>query len=557
MNKPKKAFSRAMAQMRSWSWLKRTYAAIFAAGFIISSFLFLTPTGEASREWMAQTVITTQHRSWAWMFVGGEKRDRMVAQLHLDRELMGTERQNFGMINVGGGNTKTVKRSAEELIKVEDISAPLWKGKKMYVYDPRAIRVVVPSKSGEGERISSMVERTGAYAGINGGGFVDPDGLGNGFAPIGFIISGGDILYTDQDGSIAQHVVGFTKEGVLVVGKYTIDQLLEMGISEAVMFYPRVIANGKGLITSGDGGWGRGPRTAIGQKEDGTVVIMVIDGRQTHSVGATLKELQDLMLEEGVVNAGFLDGGASSELVTHTDGLITKPSSRYGERRLPSALLVFGDPDDYVPNNPWDGVTKIDPGGAYDHPDFLKEQAENKNKPKPSVSPSASTSATPKPDKSNEPSSSASGKPAPPGTSGSPGAGTPSGSAPAGGSANPGVSPGSSAGAGTTSPGTSASPGASAGTGGGSATPGTGASTTPKPSSSAGAGTGASVQPSVKATSTASPGDVKLPGATTGQQSDAAGVAKPTAAPAVTGGAGNGAAGGSSGAPAATAGSGG
>lgn len=542
MNKPKNAFRRAMAQMRRWSWLKRTYAAIFALGFIISSFLFLTPTGEASREWMAQTVITTQHRSWAWMFVGGEKRDRMVAQLHLDRELMGNERQNFGMINVGNGH-KPVKRSAEELIKVEDISAPLWKGKKMYVYDPRAIRVVVPSKSGEGERISSMVERTGAYAGINGGGFVDPDGLGNGFAPIGFIISGGEILYTDQDGSIAQHVVGFTKEGVLVVGKYTIDQLLEMGISEAVMFYPRVIANGKGLITSGDGGWGRGPRTAIGQKEDGTVVIMVIDGRQTHSVGATLKEIQDLMLEEGVVNAGFLDGGASSELVTHSDGLITKPSSRYGERRLPSALLVFGDPEDYVPNNPWAGVTHIDPGGAYDHPDFLKEQAENKNKPKPTVSPSTSNSSTPKPDKSVEPGSSGTGKPASPDTTGSTGAGKPTASTPAGGESSTPASPSSSAGAGST--GGTAHPGASTGAGGGSAAPGTGSTATPKPSSSAGgAGAGTPGQPSVKANSTASPGDVKLPGASSGQQSDAAGVAKPTATPAATGGAGNGAAGG-------------
>lgn len=534
MNKPNKAFNRAMAQMRGWSWLKRTYAAIFAIGFIISSFLFLTPTGEASREWMAQTVITTQHRSWAWMFVGGEKRDRMVAQLHLDRELMGTERQNFGMINVGHGQ-KTVKRTAAELIKVEDISAPLWKGKKMYVYDPRAIRVVVPSKSGEGERITSMVERTGAYAGINGGGFVDPDGLGNGFAPIGFIISGGELLYTDQDGSIAQHVVGFTKEGVLVVGKYTIDQLLEMGISEAVMFYPRVIANGKGLITSGDGGWGRGPRTAIGQKEDGTVVIMVIDGRQTHSVGATLKEIQDLMLEEGVVNAGFLDGGASSELVTHSDGLITKPSSRYGERRLPSALLVFGDPADYKPNNPWEGVTKIDPGGAYDHPDFLKEQAENRNKPKPSVSPSSSTSATQKP--SGGPDSSASGKPASPEASGSTGAGKPSGGSPAGGGGAP-TSPASTTGTGT---GGTASPGTSggAGTGGTSATPGSGTSATPKPSSSAGAGTGASVQPTVKATSTTSPGDVKLPGASAGQQSDAAGVTKPSATSAAGSPAGN------------------
>ncbi|MDF2924665.1 MAG: hypothetical protein K0R57_3579 [Paenibacillaceae bacterium] len=381
-----------VSQVHGWSWFKKTYAVIFAAGFLISSFLFLTPPGEDIREWIAQTVITTQHREWAWMVVGGDKRDRMVDQLHLDRERWGLERQNFAMINL------SKKKTAAELIKVEDISAPLWKGKKMYVYDPRSIRVVVPGKAGEGERISSMVERTGAVAGINGGGFIDPDGLGNGFAPIGFIISGGEILYTDQDGSIAQHVVGFTKEGILVVGKYTIDQLVEMGISEAVMFYPRVIANGKGLITSGDGGWGRGPRTAIGQKEDGTVIIMVIDGRQSHSVGATLKELQDLMLAEGVVNAGFLDGGASSELVTE-EGLLTKPSSRYGERRLPSALLVFGEPNAYIANNPWDGVTRIDPGGAYDHPEYLKEQeelkAKGKLKPSPAQTPDAGPAGSP------------------------------------------------------------------------------------------------------------------------------------------------------------------
>lgn len=442
MNTTKQLMASAAYQVRGWSWLKRTYAAIFGLGFIISSFLFLTPTGQAARVWMAQTVITTQHREWAWMLVGHEKRDMMVAQLHLDRERMGSERQNFDMIKLG------TRKTADELIKVEDISGTMWKGKKMYVYDPRSIRVVVPAKSGEGERITSMVDRTGAVAGINGGGFVDPDGLGNGFAPIGFIISGGKILYTDQEGHIPQHVVGFTKEGLLVVGKYSIVDLQEMGVTEAVMFYPRVIANGKGLITSGDGGWGRGPRTAIGQKEDGTVVIMVIDGRQTHSVGATLKEIQDLMLAEGVVNAGFLDGGASSELVTQADGLVTSPSSRYGERRLPSALLVFGNPNEYVPNNPWDGITEIDPGGAYDHPDFLKEQEELRKKgllptptPKPAKSPEASGSASP-PAGSAVPSGSVS-----PG-----GSATPAGGAS---SASPGQSP-------SGSPGSSSSPGKAA-----------------------------------------------------------------------------------------------
>lgn len=459
VNSALQAWASTREQIREWSWLKKTYTLIFALGFLISSFLFLTPMGETTREWMAQTVITTQHRDWAWMFVGKEKRDRMVAQLHLDRERMGTERQNFDMIKL----SHKPKRSAEELIKVEDISSTYWKGKKMYVYDPRAIRVVVPAKQGEGERITSMVERTGALAGINGGGFVDPDGLGNGFAPIGFIMSGGELLYTDQDGSIPQHVVGFTKEGLLVVGKYTIDQLEEMGVSEAVMFYPRVIANGKPLITSGDGGWGRGPRTAIGQKEDGTVIIMVIDGRQTHSVGATLKELQDLMLEEGVVNAGFLDGGASSELVTQADGLITKPSSRYGERRLPSALLVFSDPEDYKANNPWKGVTKIDPGGAHDHPDFLKEQADLRAKGKLNPSPSPSPAATKTPGPST-------------GAGAGDASGSPAATGSAGGSAKPSPTAGASAGNG----GGSAAPSpSSSGTAGGSTQPGAGASAAP------------------------------------------------------------------------------
>ncbi|TBL81871.1 hypothetical protein EYB31_01195 [Paenibacillus thalictri] len=346
--------------------------------FTTSSFLFLTPQGSSIREFLAETVITTQHRDWAWIFVGAEQRDYMVRKLQESYDLAAEEKQDIGLIHHSSTKAQTrLNRSIDDLIKVEDISGTFWKGKKMYVYDPSTIKIMTPAKAGEGERITSMVQRTGAVAGVNAGGFVDPDGLGNGFAPIGFIIAGSDIIYTDQDGSVPQHTVGFTKEGTLVIGKYDIFELRKMGVSEAAMFYPRVIANGKALITSGDGGWGRGPRTAVGQKADGTVIFIVIDGRQASSVGATLKEVQDLLLEEGCINAGFLDGGASSELVV--DGkLVTKPSSRYGERRLPSAFLIYDHPEDIQANRVWDGVDKIDPGGAYDHPDFLREQAQIK-----------------------------------------------------------------------------------------------------------------------------------------------------------------------------------
>jgi exopolysaccharide biosynthesis protein len=364
-------------QVRTWSWFKKFLLLIFGIGFIIASFLFVTPYGLNIREKLAQTVIVTQHREWAWIFIGAHNRDKMVADLIARNEERGKAELNFGLVNI-----KQNRLPADKLIKVEDISGPRWKGKKMYVYDPRSIRVVVPSKPKEGERITSMVERTGALAGINGGGFDDPDGLGNGFAPIGFIVSGGDLLYSGYQGSYPQHVVGFDKAGLMIVGKYSTNALKALQVTEAVSFYPRIIANGERLIKSGDGGSGIQPRTAIGQKADGTIVIIVIDGRQAHSVGATEKQVQELFMEEGVINAGFLDGGASSELVLKDGGLVTKPSSRYGERRLPSALLVFENPENYVATRVWDGITTIDPGGAYDHPEYLAEQAAKKAKRK-------------------------------------------------------------------------------------------------------------------------------------------------------------------------------
>jgi exopolysaccharide biosynthesis protein len=380
------------ANIRNWSLLKRMLLLIAACAFAASSFLFLTPLGENIRLFLAKTVITTQHRDWAWIFVGAQRRDVLVTEMQNLTEINAEEKQNLNAVNYQG-------RKLESLIKVEDISGKLWKGKKMYVYDPTTIRVVVPSTQGQGERITAMVERTGAVAGVNGGGFDDPEGLGNGFAPIGAIMSGGKILYTDQTSSIQQHIVGFTKDGTLIIGKYSLNELLDLNVTEAVSFYPRVIANGKPLITSGDGGWGRAPRTAVGQKADGTVIFIVIDGRQTSSVGATLKEVQDLFLEDEVINAGFLDGGASSEMVVNND-LITNPSSRYGERRLPSAFLVFDNPAKIQVKNIWEGLKTIDPGGSYDHPEFLKEMADKKNAaskatPKPSTTPSSTPSTTP------------------------------------------------------------------------------------------------------------------------------------------------------------------
>ncbi len=477
----------------SWSWLKKGLLLFSLFIFSTSSFLYLTPPGLSIREFLAETVITTQHRDWAWIFVGTEKRDYMVQESHRFTASSAIEKQDMGLINIEERKNKH-KRSVNELISdVKEISSQFWKGKLIYVYDPTTIRVVTPKSVGEGERISSMSERTGAVAGINGGGFIDPDGLGNGFAPIGLIMSDYQPIYTDTDDDDPQHIIGFTEDGTLLVGKYSLNELRKINAKEAVSFLaPRLIANGNPQITQGDGGWGRAPRTAIAQKADGTIIFLAIDGRSTSSVGATLKEVQDLLLKEGAINAGLLDGGASTELVLGHQ-VVTKPSSRYGERRLPSGLLVYDDPDSYKADRVWDGLQKINAGGAFDHPDFLKEQEQLRRKqlqnpvktPDPSAtsSPKNTTTPTPTPKTSGTGSSGAGSGTTSPGTS------TPAGTA----------TPGNTGGTGTSSPGATAKPtttptptatpgGAAGGTGTGTpvSTPSATPSKTPTPSGGAG-----------------------------------------------------------------------
>lgn len=87
----------------------------------------------------------------------------------------------------------------------------------------------------------------------------------------------------------------------------------------------------------------RNPRTAIGQREDGTILIVVIDGRQPDlSVGATIDELRGVMRALGAHSALNLDGGGSSTLVVN-GRQANSPSDRSGARLVGDALvLTFG-----------------------------------------------------------------------------------------------------------------------------------------------------------------------------------------------------------------------
>jgi exopolysaccharide biosynthesis protein len=87
------------------------------------------------------------------------------------------------------------------------------------------------------------------------------------------------------------------------------------------------------------------------------VLFAVIDGRQPHSLGATLYDLQEVFLEHGAIIAANLDGGSSSVLIKQDleqgTRVISSPSTREGERALPTAFLVFDKPDEVRIDNVW------------------------------------------------------------------------------------------------------------------------------------------------------------------------------------------------------------
>jgi exopolysaccharide biosynthesis protein len=332
-----------------------------------SIFFFLTPWGKELRYLMADTLITTQHRDWAKYLIGSKALEERVADYWKKFDEMGNEADK-GLVQIPSVPAIAAKQEKSPY-EIEPVDGKSFKGWIVTINDPKKLKVIVPNRVGKGEKVTSMVDRTGALLGINGGGFVDPNWEGNGFQPEGIVMSGGKIYYNDGDMKTKRHMIGIDRTGRLIAGNYSANEMLQMGVQEAVSFSPRFIVNGEGLIKDQADGWGIAPRTCIGQTQDGRILFAIIDGRQPkHSIGATLYDVQQLFLERGVVNAANLDGGASTVLVQKDENgskptIVNKPSSEYGERYLPTAWLLFDDPQAIYNKNIWEGldISKIDP----------------------------------------------------------------------------------------------------------------------------------------------------------------------------------------------------
>lgn len=228
-------------------------------------------------------------------------------------------------------------------IEVMNVEGGDFTGKLMVIYDPTRLAIGYSSQMPKsGETTSSIAKRNGAVAAINAGGFIDSGWTGTGGMPDGFIIHNGKVVSNSlEDEDTPVDTVAFTDKGVLIVGKQSITDLKKYKVKEAVSFGPPLVVNGKPTLGAGnDGGWGIAPRTAIAQREDGAVLMLVIDGRSIKSLGAYLRDVQDIFLHYGAVNAVNLDGGSSTTMF-YNGKVINRPSDALGERTVPSAFMVL------------------------------------------------------------------------------------------------------------------------------------------------------------------------------------------------------------------------
>ena len=118
----------------------------------------------------------------------------------------------------------------------------------------------------------------------------------------------------------------------LSLGKCSVQEAKSMGIRDAVTFGPFLIVNGKSSAVLGNGGWGSAPRTAIGQRKDGIVLFLVIDGRKATKFGADMDDMIRIMENYGAYNAANLDGGTSSVLVVD-DVIVNDPIDSTGAHK--------------------------------------------------------------------------------------------------------------------------------------------------------------------------------------------------------------------------------
>lgn len=312
--------------------------------------LYIINMEEFKTFWVSSAMTTMNHRYLARMLYSEETVNKVMSENYIEQS---TEEVNLDEISVNQGDLFSkrytnkydkeifTKDPDNDVFKLIRINESKYKGWLTVIYDPSDVELAVSSKLGRaGQSVNTMVKENNALVGINGGGFEDLDGWGNGSIPYGAIIKNGELVWKHDGGSGG--LIGFNKDHKMYLTYKSPEEAIADGMMDAVDFGPFLIVNGNVSKIHGDGGWGTAPRTVIAQRKDGVVLFLSIDGRMPgYSLGATMNDVIEILTKYKAYNAANLDGGASTTMSVN-GSLWNNPyvGSEYGGRTVSNAWIV-------------------------------------------------------------------------------------------------------------------------------------------------------------------------------------------------------------------------
>ena len=213
------------------------------------------------RDWLVTTAMgTMNHQYLATTFYNMDRIEEILSHhstvepdFDTDTSLITADENEY----IDDYDREILDRNKNDIYKLIEIDEDGYSGYLAAVYDPSKIKVTYSKNLGvTGEYLVDMAKREGAVLAINGGGFADAGGQGNGGAPVGAIISGGKVLNFSNGtgGAYGGGIIGFTNDNKLYLGKISTSRAIEFGIRDAVEFGPFLIVNGKSSFINGNGG---------------------------------------------------------------------------------------------------------------------------------------------------------------------------------------------------------------------------------------------------------------------------------------------------------------
>ena len=297
----------------------------FSALCLVMNLVFNGPS-PAARELLTMALIEASATKWVpALFIGEEAvlEIRAAQGTALTEEVSDTDQI---VIEAGSAITGTSDEWANfpDGIRIERYPGDTYNAHIMIVRDPSKVFMGIStdkySTAVPGKRITeAMDENPDVIAAINAGAFFDDgtSGPAVGSHPLGLVVSEGKTVWTSGSQPGLEGFAGFTEDNILVVSKKNLSQAEaeEKGIRDGCCFGPVLIMNGEVNQEAYNTNSGLNPRTAIGQRKDGAVIFVCIDGRQASSMGGTYGDIIDIMVEYGAYNACNMDGGSSSVMM--------------------------------------------------------------------------------------------------------------------------------------------------------------------------------------------------------------------------------------------------